>query len=298
MIARLRKTLRIPDLPVDLISLSHWNVNAVFAERYRVGRAFLVGDASHKIPPWGALGMNSGIQDVQNLVWKIALALKDEAKYDKLLDSYDIERRPIGEAACRSSLHNLLSHGNIMDVALGMDPEKSPEENTESITAFFDPSHSEYSERRSAVAQAQKILDTEFKAPGTEAGWFYPSADIDHEGTRNLHDGQLLPDGSLNYEFHCPSTIPGHNLPHAWLERDGQRVAIRDLISLDKLILFSNALSWDDLNTDERVYIEHIGTGAGCWTDKENTMALPNLRRLFVEARTEAEENEYSRNAV
>jgi len=52
MVARLKKTLGIADLNVDLLSFSHWTVNALYAERWRVGNLFLVGDAAHRIPPW------------------------------------------------------------------------------------------------------------------------------------------------------------------------------------------------------------------------------------------------------
>ena len=55
MLQRIHQTLRIPELEVDVLSLSHWYVNAIVAEEYRSRdrRVFLVGDASHRIPPWG-----------------------------------------------------------------------------------------------------------------------------------------------------------------------------------------------------------------------------------------------------
>jgi pentachlorophenol monooxygenase len=57
---------------------------------------FVAGDAAHIHPPTGAQGMNTGIQDAHNLAWKLALAVRGEAAVG-LLDSYDAERRPIGE---------------------------------------------------------------------------------------------------------------------------------------------------------------------------------------------------------
>lgn len=62
--------------------------NATYADEYRVGRFFLVGDVAHRIPLLGTRGMNSGIQDMQNLIWKLEFALKDEVKFDKLPNSY------------------------------------------------------------------------------------------------------------------------------------------------------------------------------------------------------------------
>ena len=55
MLQRMQQTLQIPDLKVKTLSLSHWYVNAIVAAQYRsnAGRVFLVGDAAHRIPPWG-----------------------------------------------------------------------------------------------------------------------------------------------------------------------------------------------------------------------------------------------------
>ena len=65
-------------------------------DRYGVGRVFVAGDAAHIHPPTGAQGMNTGIQDADNLAWKLALAVEGAAA-DGLLASYDAERRPVGE---------------------------------------------------------------------------------------------------------------------------------------------------------------------------------------------------------
>ncbi|TFY65516.1 hypothetical protein EVJ58_g1925 [Rhodofomes roseus] len=150
-VKRIRDTLRLPDLPIEMLSLSPWNVNAIYAKRYRATkRVFLAGDAAHRIPPWGALGMNTGVQDVANLIWKLDLALQDEAKYGALLDSYDTERKPIGERVGRTSLHNLRSHSLVMDAALGMSADKTPAENWAALNAYFDPAHPEHARRSSA----------------------------------------------------------------------------------------------------------------------------------------------------
>ena len=75
----------------SVFRISHRIVDA-----YGRGRVFVAGDAAHIHPPTGAQGMNTGIQDAHNLAWKLALALDGCAAPD-LLDSYDAERRPIGE---------------------------------------------------------------------------------------------------------------------------------------------------------------------------------------------------------
>ena len=75
---------------------SAFNMHARLAERYRVGRVFLVGDAAHIHPPTGGQGLNTSVQDAYNLGWKLA-AVCVGAPND-LLDSYEAERRPIAAA--------------------------------------------------------------------------------------------------------------------------------------------------------------------------------------------------------
>jgi hypothetical protein len=70
------------------------------ADRYRVGRVFLAGDAAHVHSPLGALGMNTGIQEAMNLGWKLGAAMHGWAP-SWLLDSYEAERHPVGRAALR-----------------------------------------------------------------------------------------------------------------------------------------------------------------------------------------------------
>lgn len=67
------------------------------AERYRVGRVLLAGDAAHIHPPTGGQGLNLGIQDAFNLGWKLAAAVRGRAP-EGLLDTYHAERHPVGAA--------------------------------------------------------------------------------------------------------------------------------------------------------------------------------------------------------
>nr|WP_244315608.1 FAD-dependent monooxygenase [Streptomyces albidochromogenes] len=75
---------------------SVFRISHRITDRYADGRVFVAGDAAHIHPPTGAQGMNTGIQDACNLAWKLALVLQGEAG-PALLDSYDAERRPVGE---------------------------------------------------------------------------------------------------------------------------------------------------------------------------------------------------------
>ena len=73
-----------------------YRISHRLAAKYRVGRVFLAGDAAHLHPPIGGQGMNTGLQDAYNLAWKLALHVQGVAA-PKLLDSYEAERRPIGQ---------------------------------------------------------------------------------------------------------------------------------------------------------------------------------------------------------
>jgi len=72
---------------------SAYGMNARLADRYRVGRVFLAGDAAHVHPPTGGQGLNTSVQDAYNLGWKLAAVLAGAP--EQLLDSYEKERRPI-----------------------------------------------------------------------------------------------------------------------------------------------------------------------------------------------------------
>lgn len=279
MVERIRRTLGLVDLPVKMKSISHWTVNATNAERYRVGRVFLAGDAAHKVPPWGALGMNTGIQDAANLVWKLDMALnaEDERKYDRLLDSYDTERRPIGKSVGEWGLSNLLNHSDVMDVALGMNPKNTAEQNQEAIAPYWDASRVEWAAKQMEVRRALEILDREFKAPGIEVGWFYPSADLYNEGGHS-HDGQISSDGERVFRFSVSSTIPGHHIPHNWVRGENGPISVLDFIPLHKLLLLTNCNERAKFN-DDRVIHKVVRTGSwevfsGKWKGSEDVSAI------------------------
>lgn len=84
----------------DPIWLIHFRLHHRQAGRYRAGRVFLAGDAAHIHSPAGAQGMNTGIQDAWNLGWKLAL-VSAGAAHERLLDSYETERWPVGRFLLR-----------------------------------------------------------------------------------------------------------------------------------------------------------------------------------------------------
>lgn len=81
------------DIDVEILASSTWDTRVHVADEYRRGRVFLAGDAAHQHAPWGGYGANTGIADVHNLAWKLAMVLNGQAAPD-LLDTYETERRP------------------------------------------------------------------------------------------------------------------------------------------------------------------------------------------------------------
>jgi len=89
----------IGDRPYEVQWLSTYRFNQRVVTRMRQGRVLLAGDAAHALPPYGARGMNSGLQDADNAAWKLHLVLSGRAR-PELLDTYDTERL----AAARENL--------------------------------------------------------------------------------------------------------------------------------------------------------------------------------------------------
>ena len=100
VIPRVRALLG-PDVEFDLEWVSVYTFACMRMDRFRHGRVLFAGDAAHGVSPFGARGANSGVQDGDNLSWKLALVLKGQASA-ALLDSYCIER----EAAADENILN------------------------------------------------------------------------------------------------------------------------------------------------------------------------------------------------
>ncbi|MFE1753265.1 FAD-dependent oxidoreductase [Streptomyces anandii] len=105
--ARCRELVRgaagVPDLEVKVLGAIPWEAAGRTATAFSSGRVFLVGDAAHVMPPSGAFGSNTGVQDAHNLAWKLAAVLRGEAG-PGLLDSYDPERRPVCAATVEQAV--------------------------------------------------------------------------------------------------------------------------------------------------------------------------------------------------
>ncbi|WP_456280475.1 FAD-dependent monooxygenase [Cupriavidus sp. JZ107] len=104
VLARLRALLG-PDAQFELEWVSVYTFSCQRMERFRHGRVLFAGDAAHRVSPFGARGANSGVQDAENLAWKLRLVLEGRAP-DALLDTYASERE---YAADENILHSTRS---------------------------------------------------------------------------------------------------------------------------------------------------------------------------------------------
>jgi 2-polyprenyl-6-methoxyphenol hydroxylase-like FAD-dependent oxidoreductase len=86
----------VTGLPHRVEQRTSFSFAAQLADRYRAGRCFLAGDAAHRMTPRGGTGMNTGLQDAHDLGWKLGWVLRGRAR-PGLLDSYEAERRPVGQ---------------------------------------------------------------------------------------------------------------------------------------------------------------------------------------------------------
>jgi 2,4-dichlorophenol 6-monooxygenase len=226
----IREQLGVPDVPMQLHAISHWQYEGVVAERFRVGSVFLIGDAAHRHPPTGGLGLNTAVQDAGNLAWKLAAVLKGHAG-EALLDTYESERMPVAAFNVEHSLRNAGRHAPIGE-AMGLRPGMSSEEGWREVGIWAGDTPE--GERRRAATQAAVAANAEdYGQLNVEAGFSYEL-------------GAVVPDGSpplatqASATQFVPTARPGHHLPHLWLERAGLQVSTADLVASEGLTLFAS----------------------------------------------------------
>jgi 2-polyprenyl-6-methoxyphenol hydroxylase-like FAD-dependent oxidoreductase len=212
-----RQAVGVPDVPVTIGDIAPWTASAHVAEAYRHGRVLLAGDAAHEMPPTGGFGINAGVQDVQNLAWKLAGVLQGWAA-SSLLDTYDAERRPIGRVLAEQSLATMISMRRLDDNATG----------------FARP----------------EFLNEQ----GMIFGASYDSAAVVPDGT----PPPVLENPVTEY---VPSARPGARAPHAWLERNGERVSTLDLVGR-RFALLGSGEEWATVGADARMLdVTTVGDG-------------------------------------
>lgn len=99
----LLKAMGVSEADIEIHQHAFYRHHVRMADRWRIGRMFLVGDAAHLMPPWAGSGMQSGIRDAFNISWKIAQVLAG-AMPDSVLDTYQAERQPNVEMYTQMSI--------------------------------------------------------------------------------------------------------------------------------------------------------------------------------------------------
>ncbi len=191
--------------PFTIRTVRTWTMTAQVAERYRERRVFLVGDSAHRFPPTGGLGLNTGVQDAHNLVWKLA-AVEAGWAPDALLDTYDAERRPVAQHNADVSLQNAMRLGEVYQALATHDPTGDA--------------------LRAAIANQAEHFDM----LGLQLGFTYESGAI-------AADGEEMPSQASSVRDYVPTAVTGARVPHAWVTRAGVRVSSLDLFAYDRFTL-------------------------------------------------------------
>ncbi len=241
--AIVHKAIGSRDVEVTLQGLSTWNMSAQVADLFRIGPVLLAGDACHRFPPTGGLGMNTGIQDAHNLAWKLAAVLRREAGAS-LIDSYEIERKPIARRNTDQSVGNLMKMGRIDD-ALGVqtlapiraDAGSGPIAAYPADVLGIDGDGPDAVARRALIQDAiDEQLEHFAQGSGLDLGYSYA-------------EGALVPDGSAppssGPSHYRPDAHPGARLPYATVAGSG-RSTLR-LVSPDGITLFASDPRWSEV---------------------------------------------------
>ena len=218
------------DLELTIEHIRHWRMTSQIAERYQDGRVFLVGDAAHRFPPTGGLGLNTGVADVHNLVWKLA-AVEQGRVSPGLLATYGSERRPVAQLNADKSLENAV---RLLEVFVACGATGTAAESRAAFDAALATA-----EGRAAIAAAVEGQEEHFDLLGLQLGFTYGAG-----------SGPVLDDGTPPVEVdnpvrtYVPTTRPGGRLPHAWVTRDGRRVSTLDLVGPDRWLLLTASPAW------------------------------------------------------
>jgi putative polyketide hydroxylase len=166
-------------IDIDIIEVAAWQPYEQVADQFQCGRAFLVGDSAHTMPPFKAGGANTAIQSAHNLAWKLAAVLQGAAG-PALLDTYHAERHPVGRFAARQSL----TGPTVALLPLGDDrPELPAEEESsmfELLIGYRYRSAGVVTDEPPVDPDAVQLVDELRAQPGTRT----PHAWVRHNGER------------------------------------------------------------------------------------------------------------------
>lgn len=228
VLSDVRLALGIGDHPMTVHLITRWTIGGLVADRFRSGRVFVAGDAAHRHPPTGALGLTSALHDVHNLCWKIAYRLRGWAG-DSLLDTYEAERKPVDVRNVKRSLENSRAYAKMSHLLGFSDPNSTVVQRWSLLRRMWS-GRPEDEEFRREVLEVMAAQSQEFREHDVEYGFRHLSTAVIDDGS----DPEPIDD----FRIHVPSTRPGHPLPHAWLEDwHGRRLSTLDLVTLDRFLL-------------------------------------------------------------
>ena len=220
-----------PELEIDLLSVSTWTVNNMYAKKMSKGRVFCAGDATHRHPPSNGLGSNTSIQDGFNLAWKLAYVIKDKAGAE-LLDTYSIERSPIAKQIVTRANQSIAEFGPIFE-ALGLTDTQDPVKMKKNMDERKQNSP-KAEKQRQALREAIAFKKYEFDAHGVEMNHRYKSNSVLTEGDK---EPEFKKDKELFYQ---PTTYPGARMPHAWVyDKTGLKHSLLDLCGKGNFSIFT-----------------------------------------------------------
>jgi 2,4-dichlorophenol 6-monooxygenase len=258
VLERMRATLGVPDFTPEVHNISHWILEALVAERFRDGRVFLLGDAAHRHPPTGGLGLNSAVQDAHNLCWKVA-AVVDGAASEALLDSYELERRSVDANNADRAMKNALNHVTV-EQAIGLSSQASAAENWDQLRPIWQDVPGA-AQKRHLINTAIAAQTMEFRHHRVDFGYNYPEgAIVDDDQTPQAEPLESI-------RLYQPSTRPGHPLPHAFVEYAGRRTSTAELVGAGRFLLIAgeDGHAWCEaaakLAEDNAIAIEAVRIG-------------------------------------
>ncbi len=236
--ADMRAALGIGDHPIEIHKITRWSLEGIVASKLRIGRVFMVGDAAHRHPPTGGLGLTSAIQDAHNLAWKIAAVL-DGTAGDHLLDTYDPERRSSVQRNVDRSVENALNHFAVGDALGLLEPDLDAEAAWARVRRVWSDDPADVEHRR-LIDRMLASQSMEFHEHNVEHGYTYSSGAV-------VDDGTPEPTSVDPIRVYEPSTRPGSPLPHAWLDAcGGDRVSTLHLVRPGRFLLIAgeDGLDW------------------------------------------------------
>lgn len=220
IIDRIRGALGMPDEDIQIEKYFRFDYTTGLVRKWREGNVFFAGDAAHWHSPWGGFGANIGVQDANNLAWKLALVIRGDAAPD-LLDTYEVERKPKALQAVKAATYNSLHYQAIVQATLVGDQEMISQ-------GLLSAAGTKFLNEKIKPHGFNAVLHT-----GFQLGTVYKSKAI-------ISDRDVQPPEATLADY-IESTAPGCRAPHVWLrDRHDRQLSLVDLFGERFVLLVSD----------------------------------------------------------